>query len=134
MALIIGFLLVFGAVFGVGYFYIRQQFREQKNFERGLKMVPLLIHLPPMSDDTDGQGRDAREVVNENISKAEVLYNILASTFQKGFKYKFYGQRHIAFEVVATKGFIHFYAAVPVALLSVVEQAVTSAYPTARIE
>jgi hypothetical protein len=116
------------------YLYIRKTFREQKNYERGLKMVPVLIHLPPPSDDTDAGGRDARDLVDENISRAQILYNILASTFQKGFKSKIYGQRHIALEIVAVKGAVHFYSAVPVPLLSVVEQAIISAYPTARLE
>lgn len=113
---------------------VRKVFREQKNFERGLKMVPLLIHLPPPSDDTEGGGRDVRDLVDENISKAEVLYNIIASTVQKGRKSKFYGQRHFAFEIVASKGFIHYYAAVPVVLVEVVKQAVVSAYPASRME
>ncbi|HSX17818.1 MAG TPA: ATP-binding protein [Candidatus Saccharimonadales bacterium] len=129
-----GFLVLIAAGCGFGYIYIRRLYREQKNYERGLKMVPLLIHLPPLSDDTDTQGRDARDVVNENISRAMTLYSILASTFQKGFKAKFYGQRHVALEIVASKGFIHFYAAVPVPLMSVVEQAIISAYPTAKLE
>jgi hypothetical protein len=116
------------------YFYIRKTYREQKNYERGLKMVPVLIHLPPPSDDTDAGGRDARDLVDENISRAQILYNILASTFQKGFKSRFYGQRHIALEIVAVKGGVHFYSAVPVPLLSIVEQAIISAYPTARLE
>jgi hypothetical protein len=73
-------------------------------------------------------------VVDENISRAQVLYGILASVFQKGFKHKFYGQRHIALEIVASRGAVHFYTAVPVALLSVVEQAIISAYPSARLE
>jgi len=118
----------------IAYFQIRKVFREQKNFERGLKMVPLLIHLPPQSEDTDMGGRDVRDVVDENISKAQVLYNIIASTLQKGMKSKFYGQRHFAFEIVGNKGFVHFYAAVPVALVEVVKQAVSSAYPSARLE
>lgn len=119
---------------GFGYAYVRSLYREQKNYERGLKMVPVLIHLPPPSDDTDAKGRDARDIADENISRAQVLYSILASTFQKGFKNKFYGQRHVALELVATKGAVHFYAAVPVALLSVVEQAISSAYPTSRFK
>ncbi len=124
------------AVIGVSiaYFYIRKINREQKNYERGLKMVPLLIHLPPPSDDTDSQGRDKRDVVDENVSKAQILYNILSSTFKKGFKSKYYGQRHIAFEIVAQKGFVQFYTAVPVTLLDVVQQAILSAYPSARLE
>ncbi|MBU6389868.1 ATP-binding protein, partial [Patescibacteria group bacterium] len=116
------------------FYYLRRLYRDQKNYERGLKMVPILIHLPPMSEDTEAGGRDSRDIIDENISKAQVLYSILASTFQKGFKSRFYGQRHIALEIVATKGAVHFYAAVPVPLLGVVEQAIVSAYPTARLE
>jgi hypothetical protein len=122
---------------GIGlavYYYYRRVLREAKNYERGLKMVTLLIHLPPISDDIEGGGRDSRDVTEETISKAQVLYNILASTTVKGFKSKFYGQRHISLEIVATKGVVNYYAAVPVALVSVVEQAVTSAYPSARLE
>jgi len=118
----------------VAYFYYRRVLREAKNYERGLKMVPLLIHLPPISDDIDGGGRDARDITEETISKAQILYNIIASTATAGFKSKFYGQRHISFEIVASKGVVHYYAAVPVALVAVVEQAVTSAYPSARLE
>src|ERR1700691_2519462 len=95
LVVFVGFLVLVGAGCGFGYFYTRRLFRDQKNFERGLKMVPVLIHLPPPSDDTDRQGRDNREVTDETISEAQVLYSILASTFQKGFKSRFYGQRHI---------------------------------------
>jgi hypothetical protein len=116
------------------YFHSRKILREQKNYERGLKMVPLLIHLPPPSDDIQVGARDAREIVDENISKSEVLYNIISSTLKKGFKSKFYGQRHFAFEIVGAKGFVHFYAAVPIAMVDVVKQAVVSAYPAARLE
>lgn len=112
----------------------RRLFRQQKNYERGLKMVPLLIHLPPPSDDTEANGRDVRDLADENISKAQVIYNIIASTLQKGFKSKFYGQRHFAFEIIGSGGFIYFYAAVPVALEEVIKQAVVSAYPAARLE
>jgi hypothetical protein len=131
---IISFLILLAAGCGFGYFYVRRLYREQKNFERGLKMVPLLIHLPPPSEDADSNGSDIRDINDENISKAQILYSILASTFQKGFKNKFYGQRHIALEIIASKGSVHFYTAVPVGLVSVVEQAIISAYPAARLE
>jgi hypothetical protein len=97
-------------------------------------MVPLFIHLPPLSEDIDLGGRDVRDVTEENISKAQVMYNIIASTMQKGFKHKFYGQRHFAFEIVGSKGFVYFYAAVPEAMVEIVKQAVVSAYPSARLE
>jgi hypothetical protein len=117
-----------------GYYHVKKMYREQKNYERGLKMVPLYIHLPPPSTDTEVGSRDERDVTDETISKAETLYNIISTTTQKGFKSKFYGQRHIAFEVVAHGGFVKLYTSVPVALIEVVEQAITSAYPTAQLE
>ncbi len=134
LTVLVSFLVLVLAGCGFGYFYVRRLYREQKNYERGLKMVPLLIHFPPPSDDTESQGRDARDVVDENISRAQVLYSILASTTKKGFKSNFYGQRHIGFEILATHGMVHFYIAVPFSLVSVVEQAVLSAYPSARLE
>ncbi|MEK7600182.1 MAG: ATP-binding protein [Patescibacteria group bacterium] len=112
----------------------RKTFREQKNYERGLKMVPLLIHLPPPSDDTEIGNRDARDVTDETISKAQLIYDIIASTLLKDFKSSFYGQRHFAFEIVGSQGFVYFYAAVPLALLDIVKQAINSAYPSARLE
>lgn len=128
-------LVVVGLIGGlIVFLHSRKLLREQKNFERGLKMVPLLIHLPPMSEDTEENGRDVRDVIDENISKAQVLYSIIASTFQKTFKSKFYGQRHISFEIIGSGGFVNLYAAVPVALVDVVKQAVSSAYPSAQLE
>ena len=131
----LGTLLAIGLIVApIAYVRIRKIFREQKNYERGLKMVPLLIHLPPLSDDAEAAGRDARDLVEENISKAQIMYDIIASTVQKGFKSKFYGQRHVAFEIVGSKGFVQFYAAVPISLVDVVQQAIVSAYPSARME
>lgn len=131
LSLFLGVLAVAGLAV---YFYYRRILREAKNYERGLKMVPMLIHLPPISDDIDAGGRDSRDVVEETISKAQVLYNIIASTAKKGFKSKFYGQRHISLEIIAHRGVVNYYTAVPIALVSVVEQAITSAYPSARLE
>lgn len=116
------------------WWYVSRTMQEKKNYERSLKLVPLLIHLPPMSEDIEGNGRDTRDIVDENISKAQVIYNIIASTIQKGFKTQIYGQRHFAFEIVGSQGLVYFYAMVPMALLGVVKQAIISAYPTAQTE
>lgn len=126
-----GLLLIIGYV---AYWQYQKALREAKNYERGLKMVPLLIHLPPSSDDTQVGARDVRDVTEETISQSQILYNIIASTATKGFKSKFYGQRHMGFEIVASGGLIHYYAVVPLALLDVVQQAIIAAYPTARLE
>ncbi len=124
-----------GVGFGLlGYWLYSRAMRESKNYERGLKMVPMLIHIPPESDDIEGGGRDERDITEESISQAQVIYNIIASTVTKGFKSKVFGQRHIAFEIVASKGIIYYYAVAPVVLVDVVRQAVAAAYPSARLE
>lgn len=137
LSVLIGFVtiaLLSGVIISFFYWQYRKVLREAKNYERGLKMVPLKIHLPPTSDDIEGNGRDERDITEETISQAQVLYNIIASTATKGFKSRIYGQRHIAFEVMATKGLIDYYVAVPTVLLDVVEQAIAAAYPSARLE
>ena len=55
------------------YWQYRKVLREAKNYERGLKMVPILIHLPPSSDDIDVGARDSREVVEEAVSQSQVM-------------------------------------------------------------
>ena len=122
--------LVVGALWGA---HLNRQ-RQAKNYERGLKMVPMLIHLPPSTDDIKGGGRDERDVTNEALSQAQVMYSIIASTLTKGFSSRVFGQRHIAFEVVAVNGLIKYYAVVPAVITETVKQAVISAYPTARLE
>ncbi len=108
--------------------------RRRKNYERSLKMVPMLIHLPPRTDDIQGDGRDERDVTNEEISQAQVMYSIISSTLTKGFKGKLYGQKHISFEIVAFDGVINYYAVVPAVLTETMKQAITAAYPSARLE
>jgi hypothetical protein len=113
---------------------IRRVLREQKNYERGLKTILLWIQLPPPSEDIELGGRDSRDVINESISQAQTIYSIISSTIKPGFRNKIYGQRHFSFEIVGSKGLIHFYAAVPIALLDTVKQAIISAYPSTRLE
>lgn len=108
--------------------------REAKNYERGLKMIPLRIHLPPSSTDIDSGNRDERDVTEEVLSQAQVMYNIISSTATKGFKSRIYGQRHLSFEIIAHEGLVQYYVVVPIVLEDVVRQAVAAAYPSARLE
>jgi len=126
-------LLVAGVLTFV-YMQYRRVLREAKNYERGLKMVPLYIHIPPMSDDLEGNGRDERDLTEEVLSQAQVMYNIIASTVTKGMKSRVYGQRHVSFEMVAHEGQVHYYVVSPIALIDVIQQAVAAAYPSARLE
>jgi hypothetical protein len=135
--LLITIFLVATLAIGLGYFIFSQyqkMVREAKNYERGLKMVPLLIHLPPSSTDIEGNGRDERDLTEEVLSQAQVMYNIISSTATKGFRSKVHGQRHLSFEIVAHEGLVHYYVIVPTVLEDVVRQAVAAAYPAARLE
>jgi len=128
----IGLLLAIVGVFVFAQY--RGTLREAKNYERGLKMVPMMIHLPPASDDIDSGSRDERDVTEEVLSQAQIMYNIIASTATKGLKTKVYGQRHLSFEIVARGGLVHYYTVAPVVLVDVIRQAVAAAYPSARLE
>jgi hypothetical protein len=131
IVVILGLILIVG---GFAYSQYRKTLREAKNYERGLKMISLYIHIPPSSEDLEGNGRDERDLTEEVLSQAQVMYNIIASTATKGFKSKVYGQRHLSFEIIAHEGLVHYYAIVPTVLIDVVRQAVAAAYPSARLE
>lgn len=124
-----------GVVFLVWTQY-RKFLQESKNYERGLKMVYLHIHLPPSSTDLEstGSSRDQRDLTDEILSQAQVMYSIIASTVYSGFKARLFGQRHLSFEIVAKDGLIYYYAVVPMSLIDIIKQAISTAYPSARIE
>lgn len=134
---LIGGLTLAAIILGAGVFIFllyQKNLRESKNFERGLKMVPMVIHLPPSSEDIDVGSRDQRDLTEEVLSQAQVMYNVIASTAMKGFKSKIYGQRHISFEIIAKGGLVYYYAVVPIVLVDAVRQAIAAAYPSARLE
>ena len=112
----------------------KKTLREAKNYERGLKMIPIHIHIPPSGEDVEANGRDERDITEEVLSQAQVMYNIISSTATKGFKSRVYGQRHLSFEIVAYEGLIHYYAVVPAVLTDIVKQAIAAAYPLSRLE
>ena len=130
LVMVIASILLVAIIFGSRI----SKLRKRNRYERSLRMKPLLIHLPPTTDDIDGGGRDKRDIANEAISKAQIMYSIISSTVEKGFKTRIYGQRHCSFEIIAKDNFIHYYAIVPSELAETIKQAVQSAYPTARIE
>ena len=130
IAMVISSILLIAILFGARI----SKIRKANKYERALKMVPLLIHLPPSTDDIEASSRDKRDITDEAVSKAQVMYSILSSTFKKGFKNKIYGQKHFSFEIIVKDGFVKYYAIVPASLVETVKQAVQSAYPTARLE
>ena len=131
---IIGIVLVVVIAAIIVVVVLLKKAREKRCFERGLKLTPLLIHLPPTTDDIQTGSRDERDITNEAISQAQVMYSILASVVTKGIKAKIYGQDHFSFEIVAMNGLIKYYVLVPNDKVEIMKQAVVSAYPTARLE
>ncbi|MBR3248439.1 TraM recognition domain-containing protein [Candidatus Saccharibacteria bacterium] len=130
LIMVIAAILLVAIVFGTHI----SKLRKAKKYERGLKMRPLLIHLPPTTDDIEGGSRDERDVATEAVSKAQVMYSILSSVAAKGTKAKIYGQPHFSLEIIAKDGFTKYYAIVPAELSETVKQAIQSAYPSARLE
>ena len=127
--MVVAAILLFAIIFGAQI----SKLRKAQKYERSLKMVSLLIHLPPTTDDIEAGGRDKRDIAEEAISKAQVMYSILASTITNGFKADLFGQRHFSFEITASNNLIRYYAVVPLELKETVKQAIQSAYPTARV-
>ena len=124
---------LFLALVVAGYLVYRRLV-NRKNYERALEMVVLQIYLPPVSTDPQAASRDSRDVVDENISKAQVLYNILASAEGKKSRLGLAGRPHFGFEIIASTGRIYFYATALSEQVGVVRQAVISAYPTAKVD
>lgn len=133
---IIGVVALAALAIAIFWWQYKRILRRAKDYERGLKMIHLHIHLPPSSTDIESGagGRDKRDITDEMLSQAQVMYSIISSTVFKGIKAKIYGQRHMSFEIIAHDGLIYYYAVVPMALVDVVKQAISTAYPSARTE
>ena len=131
---ILAFFVILLVITVVTVRFLRKK-RKAKEYERSLKLIPMLIHLPPSTDDIQGGGRDERDVNDEAISQATIMYTIISSTLKKeGIKTHVYGQKYFSFEIVAVDGFVKYYAVVPAVLTETVKQAVLTSYPTARLE
>lgn len=122
-------------VLTAGWFYYRKILRRAKDYERGLKMVYLRIHLPPSSTDIGaGSGRDERDITDEVLSQAQVMYNIISSTAYDGRRVSLYGHRHFSFEIISQGGMVYYCVAAPMVALDTIKQSITTAYPSARVE
>ena len=79
---ILVFLVILTAIIIVAVGFLNKK-RKAKEYERSLKLIPMLIHLPPSTDDIQGGGRDERDVNDEAISQATIMYTIISSTLKK---------------------------------------------------
>lgn len=136
---ILNFWLYFSLFLGIvilgiiGFFLYQRKLFFYKQVERALKMVPLLIKIP-YPDPEDLGSKNPKVYMEEQLAIAEQFIAILCSIYKKGFKSFLFGQRHLIFEIIASKNEILFYVVAPVSLLDLVEKAITAQYPKATVE
>ena len=70
-------LVVVGAIIVPAAIWYTRNIQEKKNYERALKLVPLLIHLPPMSEDIETNGRDFFVILLMKIFQKHKLFTTL---------------------------------------------------------
>jgi len=144
--MIVIFLVVVGVIGTIAFFVYRKILRHAKEVERSLKIVPLLIKLPP-TEKNESTNRDSREMTKENIARAEGVFNLLTgmgSTRIKkltdllfgisAMKRRLLGWRYVSFEIIADSDQIYFYVGAPISLVSMIEKALLAGYPDIQIE
>ncbi|USN54004.1 MAG: DUF853 family protein [Candidatus Nomurabacteria bacterium] len=132
-------IVLFGLVVVLALWLIRWYVRAKHRVPVALEHVVLLVTVPKEAAQDEHQPSDPRELLSvaetlyANLAgiKAEQHANILTNAW-----YNFlYGRTdHLAFEIVAQKGLIKFYMAVPRHLQQLLESQVQAQYPMAHIE
>lgn len=132
---VIGFVVVVtGAVFLLRWFLLRTN-----RLPKALEYVVLLVMMPKEPPDPDQpERREWRDV----LAGFETLFVTLAgitprygNRWSVGWQNFWFGRHnHMAFEIVAHNGRIHFYLAVPRAVQQIVELQIQAQYPRAHIE
>lgn len=126
-------ILLIGAMF-----IFRAWMRHRNKIPQALEYVVLLVLLPRESLRQEQQQRDWKEI----LAGFETLFVTLGGiTLERGssvavaWRNFWYGRRdHLAFEIVAYQGYIHFYLAVPRSVRQLVELQIQAQYPQAHID
>lgn len=134
--LIISFIVLLGLIVLVVWI-VRGQFHKKNKVPRALMYTVLQVLLPKETMQQSQAQRDWRETLAAFETLFVTLGGIkfssggLAATWQK---FWFGHHDHLAFEIVAHSGQIHFYIAVPRAHQQLVELQIQAQYPQAQIE
>ncbi|MDO8581335.1 MAG: type IV secretion system DNA-binding domain-containing protein [bacterium] len=108
-------------------------------FSVSFKMVVLLVTLPKEAakDKRDEKSMPAtHQNLQEKIAVAETFFaSIGGMRAERGFKAWLFGREdHFSFEIVADKGLISFYIAIPTHHQQYIEQQIQAQYPEAQID
>lgn len=137
MTIIAGLVVVALAILTV--WFLRGWFRKRNKVPQALVYTVLLVLLPRETPQNQTGQRDWREVlagfetlfVTLGGIKFPAANNAMVSAWRK---FWFGHHDHLAFEIVAHSGQIHFYIAVPRATQQLVELQIQAQYPQAQIE
>jgi hypothetical protein len=125
----LGILLI--AVFLLAIFIFRAYKRKTSHLNHKVYLLRL-----PKEKPEDKNKEDTVQEIREDIAKGETIFaSISGLRAHRGFKAWLKGRDdHFAFEVVAHKGKIAFYVAIPPDKARYLEQRITAYYPEAVIE
>jgi len=117
-------------------FIARWIFRHRSLFRTTFKMKVLLIRVPKELKKEDATAEKSQQQIQELIGAMETVFSTLASLkAEKGIFAWFTGRSDaFAFEIVAHKDKIGFYASVPEAYKTFVEEQIHAQYPHAEID
>jgi hypothetical protein len=131
------FALLLCTVIMSGLFILRAFLHAKNKSSKAFHKTILLIKVPKekKSERPDGGSEENLTQTRENIAVADTLFSALSGLHRdKGIKAWLYGRNdHLSFEIVASKGKISFYVAVPEKIKTFVEQQIHAQYPHAEI-
>ena len=128
------YFLVIAIILIIGWHFIRRSARSRRRLPKKYRLHTFLVKVPRAG--IDEESKENLQLVQEKIAVAESLYSVIGGLKpQVGFSSWIYGRRdHISFEMVAHRGLIHFYIAVPEYLKKLLEDQIHAQYPDAQIE
>lgn len=107
---------------------------EKKKIKQIGNFATYLITVPKEIERTREEEAEPMKDFRELMSVAEQFCSSFASLFKSGLRNELLGQIHLAFEIVAQKGQIAFYAAAPKEYKELLLKQLYSYYPDAHIE
>jgi type IV secretory pathway TraG/TraD family ATPase VirD4 len=126
------------ALVSIGVLFVVRFFLRRAAFGRGgaLELTVLQIMIPKFRREEEAARETNIEQIRQGIALAESFFATIGGLkAQRGFMSWFLGRTdELAFEIVADKGLIKFFVAVPKKLQQYVEQQIAAVYPDAHIE
>ncbi|OGL79772.1 hypothetical protein A3J43_03485 [Candidatus Uhrbacteria bacterium RIFCSPHIGHO2_12_FULL_54_23] len=127
---------IFALVFGLGALVVRAWLRKGTRLPQAFQKKILLVSIPKEVYQGEEKQQETSDTIKQKLAVAESLWNSIGGLrVEHTVRHWFMGREdHIALEVVAHKGKISFYVAVPQYLVRYLEQQIHAQYPDAAVE